>query len=46
LPGDPEAVTDSFSGREVARTLINNAGTFIGKPFTEYTPDDYATATA
>jgi NAD(P)-dependent dehydrogenase (short-subunit alcohol dehydrogenase family) len=27
-------------------TLINNAGIFIGKPFTEYTPDDYATATA
>jgi NAD(P)-dependent dehydrogenase (short-subunit alcohol dehydrogenase family) len=23
-------------------TLINNAGIFIGKPFTEYTPDDYA----
>ena len=23
-------------------TLINNAGVFIGKPFTEYTPDDYA----
>ena len=23
-------------------TLINNAGLFIGKPFTDYTPDDYA----
>ncbi len=23
-------------------SLINNAGVFIGKPFTEYTPDDYA----
>jgi NAD(P)-dependent dehydrogenase (short-subunit alcohol dehydrogenase family) len=23
-------------------TLINNAGVFIGKPFTEYTDDDYA----
>jgi NAD(P)-dependent dehydrogenase (short-subunit alcohol dehydrogenase family) len=23
-------------------TLINNAGIFISKPFTEYTPDDYA----
>ncbi|CAM2157234.1 SDR family oxidoreductase [Pararobbsia alpina] len=22
-------------------TLINNAGIFIGKPFTDYTPDDY-----
>ena len=27
-------------------TLINNAGIFIGKPFTEYTLDDYARATA
>jgi NAD(P)-dependent dehydrogenase (short-subunit alcohol dehydrogenase family) len=26
-------------------TLVNNAGVFIGKPFTEYTPDDYATVT-
>jgi len=24
-------------------TLINNAGVFIGKPFTDYTADDYAT---
>jgi NAD(P)-dependent dehydrogenase (short-subunit alcohol dehydrogenase family) len=24
-------------------TLINNAGLFISKPFTDYTPDDYAT---
>jgi NAD(P)-dependent dehydrogenase (short-subunit alcohol dehydrogenase family) len=24
-------------------TLINNAGIYISKPFTEYTPDDYAT---
>ncbi|MFC5069213.1 SDR family NAD(P)-dependent oxidoreductase [Flaviflagellibacter deserti] len=23
-------------------TLINNAGIFIGKPFTDYTPDDFA----
>jgi NAD(P)-dependent dehydrogenase (short-subunit alcohol dehydrogenase family) len=23
-------------------TLINNAGVFIGKPFTDYTPDDFA----
>ncbi len=27
-------------------TLINNAGTYIGKPFTEYTVDDYAAITA
>jgi NAD(P)-dependent dehydrogenase (short-subunit alcohol dehydrogenase family) len=26
-------------------TLINNAGVFIGKPFTDYTPDDYAAMT-
>ena len=27
-------------------SLVNNAGIFIGKPFTEYTPDDYAAITA
>jgi NAD(P)-dependent dehydrogenase (short-subunit alcohol dehydrogenase family) len=27
-------------------TLINNAGLFIGKPFIDYTPDDYAAVTA
>jgi NAD(P)-dependent dehydrogenase (short-subunit alcohol dehydrogenase family) len=27
-------------------TLINNAGIYIGKPFTEYTFDDYAATTA
>ena len=27
-------------------TLINNAGIFIGKPFTEYALDDYAAVTA
>jgi NAD(P)-dependent dehydrogenase (short-subunit alcohol dehydrogenase family) len=27
-------------------TLVNNAGIFIGKPFTEYTVDDYAAVTA
>jgi NAD(P)-dependent dehydrogenase (short-subunit alcohol dehydrogenase family) len=26
-------------------TLINNAGIYIGKPFTEYTADDYAAVT-
>ncbi|MFJ8006014.1 SDR family NAD(P)-dependent oxidoreductase [Streptomyces fagopyri] len=24
-------------------TLVNNAGIFVAKPFTDYTPDDYAT---
>lgn len=27
-------------------TLINNAGVFISKPFTDYTPEDYAAITA
>ncbi len=27
-------------------SLVNNAGVFIGKPFTEYTPEDYAAVTA
>ncbi|MGZ4288738.1 MAG: SDR family NAD(P)-dependent oxidoreductase [Solirubrobacteraceae bacterium] len=27
-------------------SLINNAGIFISKPFTEYTPDDYSAITA
>ena len=27
-------------------TLINNAGIFIGKPFADYTPDDYQAITA
>ncbi len=27
-------------------TLINNAGIFIGKPFTDYTPEDYAAISA
>jgi NAD(P)-dependent dehydrogenase (short-subunit alcohol dehydrogenase family) len=27
-------------------TLINNAGVYIGKPFTQYTPEDYAAITA
>ena len=27
-------------------SLINNAGIFIGKPFTQYTPEDYAAITA
>ncbi len=27
-------------------TLVNNAGVFIGKPFADYTPDDYQAITA
>jgi NAD(P)-dependent dehydrogenase (short-subunit alcohol dehydrogenase family) len=27
-------------------TLVNNAGVFVGKPFAEYTPEDYAAVTA
>ncbi len=27
-------------------TLVNNAGVFIAKPFTQYTADDYAAITA
>ena len=27
-------------------SLVNDAGIFIGKPFTEYTADDYAAVTA
>ena len=27
-------------------SLVNNAGIFIGKPFTDYTPDDYDKVTA
>src|SRR3954454_16647216 len=26
-------------------TLVNNAGIFVAKPFTDYTPDDYAAVT-
>ena len=41
------AVTTRIIGAALGRygridTLINNAGIFIGKPFTEYTADDYA----
>jgi NAD(P)-dependent dehydrogenase (short-subunit alcohol dehydrogenase family) len=41
------AATDRIIGETLGRfgridTLINNAGVFIGKPFTDYTVDDYA----
>ncbi|MBP3953885.1 SDR family oxidoreductase [Gemmata sp. G18] len=44
---DP-SVADRVVGEAVAKfgrvdTLVNNAGMFIAKPFTEYTPDDFAT---
>jgi NAD(P)-dependent dehydrogenase (short-subunit alcohol dehydrogenase family) len=37
-----DAALDRFGRLD---SLINNAGVFIGKPFTEYTPDDYAAIT-
>lgn len=50
VPGDiaDPAVADRVITEAVAKlgrvdTLINNAGMFIAKPFTEYTPDDFAT---
>jgi NAD(P)-dependent dehydrogenase (short-subunit alcohol dehydrogenase family) len=53
VPGD---VVEAETARRVVEqaierfgridTLINNAGLFIGKPFTDYTPDDYAAVTA
>ena len=53
VPGD---ITDVDTARRVVEqtldrfgridTLINNAGIYIGKPFTDYTPDDYAAITA
>ena len=38
-----EQTLDRFSRID---TLINNAGIFISKPFTDYSPDDYAAITA
>ena len=53
VPGD---ITDAETAQRVAEqaldrfgridTLVNNAGLFIGKPFIDYTPDDYAAVTA
>ena len=53
VPGD---ITERETARHIVEqaldrfgridSLINNAGIFIGKPFTEYTPDDFATITA
>ena len=53
VPGDIARVETAQRVVEQALTrfgridsLINNAGIFIAKPFTEYTPDDYAAITA
>ena len=50
VPGDiaDPAVADRVIGGAVERfgrvdTLVNNAGIFIAKPFTEYTAADFAT---
>ena len=52
VPGDAaeQATADRIVSRAIRRfgridTLINNAGVFIAKPFTEYTAADYATMT-
>ena len=51
VPGDVSetATTDRIIGGALERfgridTLINNAGVFMSKPFTDYTADDYAQA--
>ena len=51
VPGDiaDPATADRIIGAALERfgridTLVNNAGVFISKPFTDYTPADYATA--
>jgi NAD(P)-dependent dehydrogenase (short-subunit alcohol dehydrogenase family) len=42
-----QRVVDEATGRfGRIDSLINNAGLFIGKPFDEYTPDDFATVSA
>jgi len=49
IPGDiaDPATADRVIGEAIARfgrvdTLVNNAGIFVAKPFTDYTADDYA----
>ena len=53
VPGDiaDPTVAERVIAEAVARfgrvnTLVNNAGMFIAKPFTEYTPDDFARKTS
>src|SRR5471030_701374 len=45
--GDPatarRAITEGVARFGRIDTLINNAGIFVAKPFTAYTPEDYAT---
>jgi NAD(P)-dependent dehydrogenase (short-subunit alcohol dehydrogenase family) len=44
-PATADRIVDEALGRfGHIDTLINNAGVFISKPFTDYTADDYATA--
>jgi len=44
-PATADRIVDDALGRfGQIDTLVNNAGVFISKPFTEYTADDYATA--
>ena len=49
VPGDiaERATAESVVGQALARfgridTLVNNAGVFVAKPFTQYTTEDYA----
>ncbi|MBO3750443.1 SDR family oxidoreductase [Streptosporangiaceae bacterium NEAU-GS5] len=43
-PGAADQIVDAALDRfGRVDTLVNNAGVFIGKPFTDYTDDDYAT---
>jgi NAD(P)-dependent dehydrogenase (short-subunit alcohol dehydrogenase family) len=48
--GDPatarKVVTGAIERFGKIDTLVNNAGVFIAKPVTDYTPEDYATATS
>ncbi len=45
-PSSADRIADAALGRfGRIDTLINNAGIFIGKPFTDYTADDYALVT-
>jgi len=52
VPGDisEQATAQEIIGQAVDRfgrvdTLVNNAGIFLGKPFTDYTAEDYALVT-